>query len=409
MFIPLENLYTWIDSLTPDTLIYRFLPHGSRFLGDLNLLEPVDPNTDTSKHIPVICHDQEPLNYQRYQFDSNAVKKICVENWPDLPEYQVRSNGNHLYWEFLAQQNLGSVCLCVYTDSDRFVLLHSEKRSPEVELYQQNGFETAYWWSHGMIARDWYRYAQLDQRLPENHDRDFEHSFNIYCRAWSGTREYRLKFLELAQSVNSARITFDQYDSGQYYQQHQYYNTNFQLEQELMPRWDTVSADSSASATYDVDHYQRCAVDVVLETLFDDSRLHLTEKVLRPIACGKPFVLAATAGSLQYLRDYGFRTFDSIWDESYDSIKDPVERLSAIAETMRNIDQKKLWKHAQEICDHNRQHFFSEEFAGKLAQELIFNLYTACGTVHSEYQNREMINRIAEITSEEDLQLLLNS
>jgi hypothetical protein len=71
--------------------------------------------------------------------------------------------------------------------------------------------------------------------------------------------------------------------------------------------------------------------------LFDDDRLHLTEKSLRPIACKQPFILAATHGSLQYLKDYGFKTFDSVWDENYDTIEDPYQRMLAIIQLMKNI------------------------------------------------------------------------
>jgi hypothetical protein len=49
----------------------------------------------------------------------------------------------------------------------------------------------------------------------------------------------------------------------------------------------------------------------VAETVFD-TRIHLTEKTLRPIACGHPFILAAGPGSLKYLQTYGFRTFSPL-------------------------------------------------------------------------------------------------
>ena len=77
----------------------------------------------------------------------------------------------------------------------------------------------------------------------------------------------------------------------------------------------------------------------MLETLFDDTRWHLTEKSLRPSACGKPFMLAATAGSLQYLRSYGFKTFSGLIDESYDLIVEPHLRLQSIAQEMQRISQ----------------------------------------------------------------------
>jgi hypothetical protein len=86
-----------------------------------------------------------------------------------------------------------------------------------------------------------------------------------------------------------------------------------------------------------VEDYEATDIEVVLETLFDDSRLHLTEKSLRPIAVAQPFILAGTHGSLEYLRSYGFKTFGDVWDESYDLVEDPAERLIQIAELMKYI------------------------------------------------------------------------
>jgi hypothetical protein len=117
--------------------------------------------------------------------------------------------------------------------------------------------------------------------------------------------------------------------------------------------------------------------------LFDDDRLHLTEKSLRPIAIGQPFILAATAGSLEYLRSYGFKTFGDVWDESYDAIKDPEQRLCAITDLMAQIAnwgppvQEKKLAEAQAIAKYNQQHFFSQEFFNLVTGELTANLTTA--------------------------------
>ena len=43
-------------------------------------------------------------------------------------------------------------------------------------------------------------------------------------------------------------------------------------------------------------------------------------------------MLAATPGSLQYLKQYGFETFHGLIDESYDTILDPRERLKTIVQ-----------------------------------------------------------------------------
>ena len=42
-----------------------------------------------------------------------------------------------------------------------------------------------------------------------------------------------------------------------------------------------------------------------------------TEKILKPIQQYHPFILLGMYG-LQNLRNLGFKTFDSVWDESYD-------------------------------------------------------------------------------------------
>jgi hypothetical protein len=130
----------------------------------------------------------------------------------------------------------------------------------------------------------------------------------------------------------------------------------------------------------------------VLETLFDDSRLHLTEKILRPIACGKPFILVSTRGSLEYLRSYGFQTFGDFIDESYDTIVDPMERLHAIIKVMSTISnmketsKKKLWKNMNQVCQHNKTRFFSDSFAHDIQHELHTNVLTARNTIKQHYQ-----------------------
>ena len=129
----------------------------------------------------------------------------------------------------------------------------------------------------------------------------------------------------------------------------------------------------SASADYDACDYQSTAIEVVLETLFDDDRLHLTEKSLRPIACGQPFILAATPGSLAYLRSYGFKTFASIIDESYDTIDNTVQRLAAIVDLMNNIKNNpkrlEMYQQLQAIADFNQQRFFSSDFHQQIVDE----------------------------------------
>jgi hypothetical protein len=84
---------------------------------------------------------------------------------------------------------------------DQVLLCHSEKNSLDLELYKQNGFVGVYYWSHALIARDWYRFASMDLKLIPNFD-SIDYDFLIYNRAWSGTREYRLTLAEILADNN---------------------------------------------------------------------------------------------------------------------------------------------------------------------------------------------------------------
>lgn len=400
MFVPLDNLYNWISGIASDTIIYRFRHHGSRNLGDLDQIDPssfTTPLYDLMHAVPIICHDQEPLNYNSYcNLDWRWVRDMCInflgQNKPEYqPEYATQE-----FWEYRSKLNLSAV-LSINT-CDKHILLHSEQRSPEVHKYAEQGFVPAYWWSHAIIARDWYRFAKHDPRL--NYNPNHKHLFNIYSRAWSGTREYRLKFLELLTQqylIDQARITFDDTDQGIHYSKHRYQNTRLAVTTSL-EHVPVGSVSSCHSADYTVEHYQDCAIDVVLETLFDDQRLHLTEKILRPIACGRPFIIAGTVGSLEYLQSYGFKTFSNLIDESYDTVADPLERLQAIVQVMQRIaqlpkiEQQQLLMQMQEICVHNQEHFFSDTFAEYVKNELWSNVLNARQTIKTYHQTGKMLH-----------------
>jgi hypothetical protein len=90
---------------------------------------------------------------------------------------------------------------------------------------------------------------------------------------------------------------------------------------------------------------------------------------------GMPFVIVGTQGSLEYLRSYGFRTFGDIWDESYDSAEDSV-RIKRIASLLRSLDElpteakQDLFDQAQEVIEHNWNHFYNGGFEAVLWTEL---------------------------------------
>jgi hypothetical protein len=381
MSIPLDRLYHYIESVAQDvygdTIIYRFSPHGSKKIEDLDLLN-LQLLTEQSHGsvllklftLPEIyCYDQEPLNYSLYQNqkplwfhelkENDTMKQLFDhDNSPDLFR-NIRYRPGNVY--------------------DLCVLLHSERNSTQVALYQQNNFIPVYYWSHAIIARDWFRFAQ-HARFKKDLDTK---TFLIYNRAWAGTREYRLKFADLLiehNLVNSCQTSIGFVDNDLHYSDHQYTNAQWQPNNQLEDYFVPNLTSSCYSADFDINDYNSTDFEVVLETLFEDTRNHLTEKSLRPIACKQPFILAGTPGSLEYLKSYGFKTFSEVVDESYDTVQDHYQRMLAIIKVMetiknwtaeeRNINMQKI----SDIVEYNHKHFFSSSFFNSITKELAVNL-----------------------------------
>jgi hypothetical protein len=374
MSIPLDRLYYYIESVAQEvygnTLIYLFYPYGSKNIKDLTGLMGKNPLIWQSAplHPHIFCNDQEILNYDFYQTididtlkGNPELKKQLKNSLVKMPNYNLRMDAWDIY--------------------DHCILLHSERRSNEVERYKKNYFIPVYYWSHALLALDWFRFAKYTNFVKSADSK----LFLIYNRAWGGTREYRLKFADwLIENdlVDCCQTTCNPVDPelNVSYTDHKFNNNLWKPTHQLENYFKPNLTKSCSSADFAIDDYDNTDFEIVLETIFDDSRLHLTEKTLRPIACAQPFLLVGTHGSLEYLRSYGFETFADIIDESYDLIVDPEQRLKAVVKSMKliqswNPEQRKInMEKLQQIADRNRRHFFSDTFFNCVTNELKHNL-----------------------------------
>jgi hypothetical protein len=376
MSVPLDRLYNFLHDVCNhrDLLIYRFFPHGSRKIIDLTQIYSLDDrlvDSLISDKTIVFFHDQEPLNFDFYSSIDIDQRRDRYQLMDDDLFQKHKALGEKIMPEMNLRWAVG-----MYIWRLPVLLVHSEKRSTELERYKNIQFTGVYWWCHGIIARDWFRYAefdrQLDIRLPKQ-------TFLIYNRAWTGTREYRVKFAELLlrhNLKNHCLTWFNACDDGYHYSNYDFKNPLLKPRSPNIEEFFNQSqATSGYSADYNVQDYQGTEIEVVLETLFDDGRLHLTEKSLRPIACGHPFILAATHGSLKYLRDYGFETFSPWIDETYDTIENPAQRLEAIVQEMKRIanlsaDEKmSMYAELKNIAIRNKKLFFSDAWQKSIVDE----------------------------------------
>lgn len=112
-------------------------------------------------------------------------------------------------------------------------------------------------------------------------------------------------------------------------------------------------------------HYESTFVSLVPETLFDKNAIFFSEKTWKTIAAGHPFFLVSSPGMLAELRNMGFYTYGSFWDESYDNTESIHEKILQIVGELKKLshlsDDKllSLRRDMQGIIEHNQRHFRS--------------------------------------------------
>ena len=115
------------------------------------------------------------------------------------------------------------------------------------------------------------------------------------------------------------------------------------------------------------EHFTDSYFHIVTETHFDadgSGGTFLTEKTFKPIKHAQPFVLIAPPGSLSLLRDLGYRVFDSVLDNSYDTIVHNTDRWCAVRDLLISIhdqDPRALFRACRDDVLHNQEHFLKSK------------------------------------------------
>lgn len=234
---------------------------------------------------------------------------------------------------------------------ERFVGPHcvitSELNSTELDwLCDTYQIEKAYYFFHGWAALDWFRGYNFSYLQEPWHNRIL--SKRLFCpnNIVSGKRHHRLHLLRALYDqdcISNNHISFPSQCpfSGLMVE-------DLFREQEIeMPDLNFPlvidSENNHARNSARIDFWSQgleCFCHIVTETIFDNSKnqkLHLTEKIFKPIVMQQPFMLIGPRGGLRYLRSYGFKTFNDFWDERYDDL-DGLSRIKAVADVAHQIN-----------------------------------------------------------------------
>jgi len=383
-----ENIFHLSRSIIADPLLVYLHPFGSTSPENVEIL-----NASQSEHLKSIenqflkqqltdlysgnllfCFDQEPLDFNFNKELFNQIDKLAHDN------YGKRS----------------------------IILLNTEKHSEEKnKILDEFKFIDVNYFFHGLAVSDWYRSYYYDARLTPIKQRTLNKKFITFNRITGNGRIYRsLLIAELADVVNQGYVSYS--DHCPVHQEHysqsliknySKYNLEYGYAHEAIKKLDKINfplrIDSDEkeipNGSYSlgpIPELMSSFLHIVTETMFWDKRTHLTEKIFKPIVAKQPFVLVGCANNLEYLKSYGFKTFDRWWDESYDSITDPIQRLQAVSKIVKDIcklsdsDLTDMLFKMEEVLEHNYNTLYSREFIKLILSEIEQGL-----------SNIDMINR----------------
>jgi hypothetical protein len=266
------------------------------------------------------------------------------------------------------------------------LLANSEKSNIKDDIIKKYGFHDWYYFFHGFAALDWYKDFKYIE--PQSFDR-FDKVFICYNHLTSNLRSYRLHLV-------SNLIDQDLIKYGRVSLFHNGWQTTIQdpacpldtrarvkiykiLKNIKDPLTiDTDIPDGTLSATVNFNDLTSALLHVVTETIYFDPKLHLTEKVFKPIVAKRPFILVAAPGNLAYLKSYGFKTFNRWIDESYDEEPDHYIRIEKITFEIAKLCAmppallEQMFQEMQEVLEFNFNHFYTT-FKDLIVDELVDN------------------------------------
>ena len=312
--------------------------------------------------------DQDPLNINAiFKSSLSQLHKLHSNSANPIVQQNLRAKK-----QFMSEMDEPTDLFSLHSAAIHHPLLcHSEKQSIDVDTLSMAGFIPVHYWYHAYISLHWFGHYKF--LVPNSYQTSKR--FGLYVRDANGSRSYRTQVLELLSPINTKV----------YFKLNRHLIQQLPSKSSILHKWgrntEEVSSDSSASIKWTDE--QQFDIHIIPETLFNTSKTHLTEKSFKPIVMGQPFIMISGPNSLQYIKTYGFKTFGSVWDESYDTEPSPTDRLEKIKNLIYAIaklsvdEYPKLLALANQIARYNREYFYSSKFETLLINELHNNLDTA--------------------------------
>lgn len=332
---------------------------------------------------------EDIYNSDLFSFESEAGPFFCAYEEP------LDDNILNIFQDVISESEIFSNYTTqpsgIYSKSK--FLINSEFSQFKNAWLKKNRWIDWYCFYHGFASLYWFSRFQF---LPKTNDINFTHIFINLNNLISKKRSYRMNFLaqvvakkldrfglismpRLSKNVIKEEISDPASCLSQNAKKLIYTNLSSCNKKFIL---DTFLPDGILSADINEDLQKNALFEIVSETVFYDQKLHLTEKIFKPIAMRKPFILLSAPGNLQYLKGYGFKTFNNWIDESYDLEPDNDVRISKVVGIIERLSQcsrehlETMYHEMQEVVEYNFNHFYGD-FKKIIINELFDNFEKA--------------------------------
>jgi FkbM family methyltransferase len=338
------NTVYYTDNLPSKKFIYEYQQsheiETTEFFGEngFNEIDPIPDNVisrirEKTAFLIITTPFESPIQPYRLVKIHEYFKKL------NLPASQVIYltgclNANELYENYCNSINDSPACIMEYNFSENLVV-HSQF-AEKIKNYQYSA--TPKNKTFLMFNRRWLNHPHRTLFFYNMNKRKILKDFYISFSKKDVDRQEHF-FNEVLKGHYAHYFTFENQDPVDL-------SLLTEIDDMLPMYLDTTDLDTSSLMFDEFNStrrfYDESFINIVAETYFytrSTNILHLTEKTFKPLLYKQPFIMLGPPGMLNKLKELGFKTFNDIWDESYDETLDHTERFYKILDLCEKISK----------------------------------------------------------------------
>jgi hypothetical protein len=346
-----------------------------------------------------VIYNSETCRYHLNNFKDHDCKEWGMYSDPTyFLKFFHPKNVAVLHWPYPADERFGSIVDQVYDRCDQIFVIITELHRPAMEFMQTYDKEKITFYIAGAVGfdllhatvkpfQDWFHTSSYfyKEYLPEivsrfKYTETKPHAFEILLGRKKPHRDYVYNFVQEHLHKDDYILRYLNATDPKIYEDGERWTSEHRgvKDDGIVKNWTVETVEyyghkMSLSQVIPIEIYNQTAYSVVAETNYDNFFTFFTEKTAKPIIAKRLFVMIAGQGYLRTLQNMGFKTFNGIIDESYDTIENNQERWQAACEQIKflcNQDQAEILEKVKPIVEHNFNVMMSHNWYNEFNQDL---------------------------------------